>query len=59
VAKLQQLEQISISKRRAKVVTAAEAKAVTDIVPPRRLAHVEREQHQIKLDLGSLVCCPQ
>ena len=60
VARMHELEQISVSKRSGKLVDESDIKAVGDIVPPCRLASVHTTENQIKINPGfTFLSCSQ
>ena len=62
VAKMHRLEKISVSKRRQKVVSESDVKAVENFVPPCRLALVDKTEHQVNVTVRPgyrIACCSQ
>ena len=59
VARMQNLEHISASKRNEKFVDESDVRAVGDVVPPCRLASVDKIKNQInvKVNPGSMFAC--
>ena len=62
VAGMHELKHISVSNRSEKLVNEVDAKSVQDIVPPCRLASVDKTSNQINIKVNpgfTLACCSQ